>query len=51
MKAKDLIELLSRLSPDAEVQMQSVEEPEVGLVDIALIYDYNHVEIVERMED
>lgn len=50
MTAQGLIELLQHVNPDAPVQMQSVEEPDAGLVDIAIIYDEGHVEIIERLD-
>lgn len=50
MTAKHLIELLQQVNPDAEIEMRSLEDPDVGLVPIAIIYDKNHVEIVEDMD-
>lgn len=51
MTAQELIELLKMVKPEAKIQIQSIEEPEVGLVDIAIIYDEDHVEICEKMEE
>lgn len=50
MTASELIKLLQMVKPDAPVQIQSIEEPEAGLVDIALLYYDDHVEIIERLD-
>lgn len=52
MTAKEMIEFLQKwVKPDARIVINSIEEPEAGLVDIALIYNEDQVEIVEKMDD
>lgn len=48
---KDMKEFCSHLPDEAVFKIQSIEEPEAGLVDIAFIYDETQIEIVEEMDD
>jgi len=49
VKAKKLAELLLQV-PEADVVMQSFEDPAAGLVPVAILYDDKQVEILEDMD-
>jgi len=49
MKAKELAKLLLSV-PEADVVMQSFEDPAAGLVPVAVLYDDKQVEILEDMD-
>jgi hypothetical protein len=51
MTVKEMKEFCAMLPDDAVFKIQSIEEPEVGLVDIAFIYNDQVIEIVEKMDD